>query len=500
MPFRNLIYILQAEQYDVKRFIKWALWNIAAWITFRKIEVRQKIDWTLKAKILFTASWMIAACIIIMIFWLTQALLIVVAGALLIFIFSPLILLAALILIWPLDFLAKLWIVRKAKRRLKKFPDLKIIGITGSYGKTTMKEALSSLLSAKFKILRTPENINTAVGVAKIILKKLRPEHEIFIVEMGAFKKGDIKKLCRLAPPAISILTGINEAHLDRFGSLKNTIEAKFEIVKFMRKNGIAYLNSKNKLVLENFSRFCEGKNVKFYPSLDITLSGQTFPTYVEAKVGEHEILMNGEKDKYEIRNTQWLDETGGFSFEILKNTQKLLEAKTKILGSYILDTLLCAVMIAESLGVDPVLIAERIPQIKPIEHRLCPIQGANNVLVIDDAYNGNPDGAAEAMETLKRFKNRRRIYITPGLVELSGKSAEIHEKLGLHLAQCADIVIFIKNSATPFIEKGLLKGRFEKENIVWFKTAQAAHAELGSLLQPNDVVLFQNDWPDQYF
>jgi len=175
----------------------------------------------------------------------TIALLLILALFLLNFI-TPLVVFSAsffsFLLLWPI----KKAIVILAEKRIKKAKNLLVIGITGSYGKTAVKEILSFILADFFKVLKTPANCNTELGIASLIMKKLRASHEIFVVEMGAYKQGEIKKICRLVRPKMAIVTAINEQHLELFGSLAKTQWAKYELVKSLPKDGWAIFNAKN--------------------------------------------------------------------------------------------------------------------------------------------------------------------------------------------------------------------------------------------------------------
>ncbi len=134
--------------------------------------------------------------------------------------------------------------------------------------------------------------------------------------------------------------------------------------------------------------------------------------------------------------------------------------------------------------------------------HRLQPIRSPAGFLIIDDAYNGNSAGVQEAIKVLTHFKDRRKIYITPGLVEIGSAARQVHLEIGRQLASAADVVILIKNSVTEYIESGIMNyksGTDRKPEVFWYKTAPEAHAALKDILKPNDVILFQNDWGDQY-
>jgi len=334
-----------------------------------------------------------------------------------------------------------------------------------------MKETVAEILSQKYKVLKTEENKNTPLGISQLILEKLDNNIDILIVEMGAYQKGDIKTLCDITKPNFSILTGINESHLERFGSIKNTVLAKFEIVVNAVKDAKIILNADNNLIKENYKKYLNKKETFFYSSENNKLS------------------------KYQISNKNFFMDGSGIAFD-LGNFSNL---KISILGEYMLGTTMAGVILAEELGLTKEEIKQGIKNIKPIKHRLQLIKGNNNILVIDDSYNGNTDGVREAIKVLAKFKDKRRIYVTPGLVETGDKNKELHYNIGKQLSSVANVVILIKNSATPFIEQGLLENNFIKENIIFFNSAPEAHQNIQNITKSGDVILFQNDWPENY-
>ena len=160
---------------------------------------------------------------------------------------TPLIVSIIVLLLQPFTVLARNRIINKARAKRKDFKNLLVIGITGSYGKTSTKEFLYSILSSKFKVLKTEKHQNSEVGISQCILNDLKQEHEIFICEMGAYNLGGIKLLCSIAEPKIGVLTGINEQHMATFGSQENTIKAKYELINSLPQDGVAFFNAKNK-------------------------------------------------------------------------------------------------------------------------------------------------------------------------------------------------------------------------------------------------------------
>ena len=251
MIIRNLIYILQIELYDIKSFLKFSYTHLAWW----KLEKRSKVVWTKKASLIYAVS------VVLMLSGIGTAwALFGVQGLVSVFptvIFTPLFISLAVIILKPLDKFLKKRLIRRAKNLLNtRGKNLVVIGITGSYGKTSTREILTAILSESSRAIELPDNINTDVGIADFILKnsKTFEGNGIFIVEMGAHERGDIKNVCDLVSPEYSILTGINESHLERFGSLENIISAKFELPEATQKSSILNFDDSN--ILKNYKKF----------------------------------------------------------------------------------------------------------------------------------------------------------------------------------------------------------------------------------------------------
>ncbi len=459
------LYLLQLENYELGRYfvllLKKGLWPS------KRGEQRKDLVWTMKARLLFTLAFLTQLILLAAsIYFIIQNglsvlsilyLVLCIAAVFFYFILYTI----YVILLLPIDFFAKQIVVTRARLKVKKLKDLKIIGIAGSYGKTTMKEVLNQVLSEKFKVESTPESVNTPVGIARWVLNKIDESVEIAIVEMGEHYKGDVEQICKIAKPDIAVVTGINEAHLERMKTLNNIVATIFEIVSNTKEAGMVVVNGDDRLVMGNYQKFI----------------------WPDHKLQEYKV----ESIKYKVFDQEkllWVVE--------FENIGKL---EINLLGEYALGDVDAAIKIAESLGMTNQQIISGVKNIKPVEHRLQPIKSSGDVLVVDDAYNGNPAGVAEAIKVLSRFTSRRKIYITPGLVEMGKNSAEVHKEIGKQLAGVADVVILIKNSVTPWIAEQILN----KAKVIWFNTAQEAHAELKNILKPGDVILFQNDWGDQY-
>lgn len=168
---------------------------------------------------------------------------------------SPFIFPALIFALEPATIIWRNRILKRAAQKRRSFKNLKVVGITGSYGKTSTKEFLATILSGRFKVLKTKEHQNSEIGIARCILNELKPEHEVFVVEMGAYQTGGIRLLCDIARPQIGILTGINEQHMSTFGSQENIIKTKYELIENLPKDGVAFFNGKNRYCRELYER-----------------------------------------------------------------------------------------------------------------------------------------------------------------------------------------------------------------------------------------------------
>ncbi|MDO8582821.1 MAG: UDP-N-acetylmuramoyl-tripeptide--D-alanyl-D-alanine ligase [bacterium] len=466
---RYHIALLQLEQYDLGRYF-----GVLARRYSVNADMRQKAVWTTKLKAITLIAATLATAVTGFTFYYASAIAAAIIAIISLLVFPAYLALAVLVTL-PLDAFAKGRVLRKARRKLAQLPNLKVVAITGSYGKTTMKAVLAAVLTERFATLATPESVNTPIGIARFVLEKVSAETEVLVVEMGAYRMGDIRELCALTPPDVAVLTGINEAHIERFGGIANTVRAKFEIVRYAKKEAAAVLNIEDKRVRAEY-----GKN----------LTGHTAIFYGDVV---------GDAARYGITDVRFELDGLRQSFSLINEHGEAYRLTTPLLGGYAPATLMGAVCVAETLGMTRTEITHGVAMARPVAHRLEPFNAANGILVIDDSYNGNPDGAREAVRVLARFKNKRKIYVTPGLVEMGSRSAEIHRSIGTDLAAVADIVILIKNSATGAIAEGLKAGEFKNQDILWFDTAIDAHAALPAILKSGDVVLFQNDWPDNY-
>jgi UDP-N-acetylmuramoyl-tripeptide--D-alanyl-D-alanine ligase len=356
-----------------------------------------------------------------------------------------------------------------AKLKLKKFPNIIRIGITGSYGKTSTKYILNTILSENYSVCITPHSFNTPMGITRVVLDYLKPNHDVLIIEMGAKQMGDIRYLCDIVNPQYGILTSVGSQHLATFGTLENIKKTKNELIKALPpENGLAIFNGENQKCLELYK---ECKINKKY----ISLSDQS--AYVTAK-------------NIKISNK-------GISFTLVIEGNEV-ECKTKLLGHHNLENILMCVALAYNLGLTLEQIRVGISKLEPINHRL-ELKKENDLTILDDSYNSNVEGSVCALEVLKLFEKGKRIVVTPGLVELGNKEKEENRNFGRNLADVADYVIIVNKTNKDEIMAGLLEKDFMEENIIPVNTIIEAKLKLKDIAKKGDVILFENDLPDNY-
>lgn len=475
------LYILQLDEYDIFRFLK----------KLPKVKKGKKLVkslvWTTKIKLIYLLSFFQ----ILLISWLIANLNLFFFGFVLFvglqLFFIPLVL--SVIILFPIDYVFKKIIIQNAKIKIKKHTNLKIIAIAGSYGKTTFKEILYTILSQKHKVLRTPENINTPIGISRLINKTLNDSHEILIVEMGEYFRGDIKNLCQITQPDISVVTGINEAHYERLKNMETTISTIFEVVKYAKKDALIVLNSDDKNIIKNYQN--EAKALT-------NLSNDRYTKRLVEK--SKKIIFYGKNDsKIYVKNIILDTQNLKTDFELFENKKFINSYSIPIIAEYGVYDLVGAIEIALELKMPWSFINQGIKKIKPVPHRLnVKYNQKTNITIIDDTYNTNPEGLKYAINLLKQF-NGRKIYITPGMAEAGTASKDIHTDLAKMLTEVADMVILIKTSSSMFILEGLKKYKFNNENIKIYNHQQEVYDDMDNFSKSGDVILFQNIWPESY-
>ncbi len=384
--------------------------------------------------------------------------------------FLPLLVAIAHFLCVPIEEGIKRRYFNQAKRILAERDDLIKIGITGSYGKTSSKFVLGSILSEKFDVLITPHSYNTPMGITRVAREMLRPSHEVFVAEMGARYVGDIDELCDLVAPTIGLLSSIGKQHLETFGSLENIANTKFELIANLPADGAAFFNGDNEACVQLSKRNVAVRDRLLY---GLHAREQVYMRAVDISVSSQ-----------------------GSRFTLICEDGASIACKTRLLGEHNILNVTGGAAVARYMGLSMEQIAVGIRRLEPVEHRLQLIPGA--VTVIDDAFNANPDGAKAAMEVLRAFDGRR-IVVTPGMIELGAEEEAQNEAFGEQIAMSADFAILVGKKRSVPIVRGMEKREFPKENIFVVSSLDEATVVLSHLAVNGDVVLFENDLPDNY-
>jgi len=456
-PYKLQLQILQQGEYRIASFLKWIFHNFFK----RKLENKKKLVFSPKAKTILVLSLALSILTILVLIFLFG-----IVGFILglILSFQPYIFLTVSVFVLiPFEAIMRGRIKGEGINKLAALKNLTVIGITGSYGKTSVKEFLYAILKSQYQVLKTPESYNTVLGIAKVIDLELDDSYQFFVCEMAAYKRGEIKELAGMLKPKYAILTGINEQHLEMFGSLENTVAAKFELVDAIPEDGFVVINGDNDLVKENVGKY--KKNFVVYGLGDFAFSAKNI------KISEE-----------------------GTVFDLLLDS-KVYPCRTALIGRSQVENIVAAAAMAFSLGVKPAKIVEAIGNLSPVRHRL-EFRSRENMLIIDDAYNSNVTGFKEALHLLENFKDRSKIIVTPGIVDLGGKTTEIHQGLGALAEKICDAVILVGKSDRT---KGLALGVTNQKKLHWINSISDLSTVLKNLNFKNPVVLLENDLPDNY-
>lgn len=420
---------------------------------------------------------------------------------------QPYICIIANIINHPIEEAINNYYINDAKRLLKTLtPDITVIGVTGSYGKTSVKYHLNALLKEKFDVLMTPESYNTPMGIVKTIRGSLKPTHEIFICEMGARHVGDIKEICDIVNPRHGIITSIGPQHLETFFNMENIQNTKFELADALPDSGMLVLNGDCEYIVEHVKK-CEKKykNITYYYTED---NGSAFTAADDNGKSCNEAYDNG-TDFNTPGNDKCCNVEGyraedikvsafGTEFRVVTPDGDECTYTMRLVGMNNVINVLGGVSIAHKLGIPLKDLTVPIRRIEPVPHRMCLIE-RGNVTIIDDAYNSNPVGSKAGVETLSMFDGVR-ILITPGMVELGEKEDDYNYKFGTYAAKCCDYILLIGKKHTEPIYKGALSEGFPENRIkVYGQLEDALNFAYSINDDRHKFILLENDLPDNY-
>lgn len=383
-------------------------------------------------------------------------------------ILSPIFCVFANCINFPIEFLNRKRYINDAKKILKNMPNLTVIGVTGSYGKTSVKNFLVKTLSSKYEVLTTPKNYNTTMGVVKTIRENLKPIHQVFVCEMGATKLGDIKEICDIVNPTIGVITSIGPQHLESFKSIDNIIKTKFELADSVQKNnGVLFLNYDNEYILHH--------------KVDM----KTISYGIENTDLDY--------NAYDLHST-----SKGLTFKMLDNKKQEFEFKTQLIGRHNITNMAASIAVANYLDIPFNKIVLSIKDIKSVEHRL-QLLPHGDFTIIDDSYNSNPVSSKSAIDTLEEFEGIK-ILVTPGLIELGTNEAKYNFELGQYASNKCDYIFIVESKNSKSILEGAISNNFDKERIFKVDTPQDAIKEITNMpIHDKITVLLENDLPDNY-
>ena len=401
-----------------------------------------------------------------------HAVLVIVLAALAVIQLSPLTTVLANLILSPVQNAINRTYLRRAQHRLRDVQPL-VIGITGSYGKTSTKYLLEHLLAGHRRVLKTPLSYNTMMGVCRVINENLEADTEVFIAEMGAYRQGDIKELSDFVHPTIGILTAIGPQHLERFKTIDNIQATKYELIEALPASGVAIFNNDDPRCRALAHRTTHVRVMRY----GLQTAGQGLDLWAE------HIAMGPE----------------GLSFTMVSQDGRRVAVRTILLGHHNVLNILGASCAALAIGIPLLDLAKAIQELPPVPHRLQLLDNGSGVTVIDDSYNSNPIGATEALEVLGSFTTGQRILVTPGMIELGPLEAQLNEALGAKAAEVCDYVVLVGVERTKPLVAGLKAKNFPPEKIRVVRDLKGATIVLPTIVGVGDTVLFENDLPDLY-
>jgi UDP-N-acetylmuramoyl-tripeptide--D-alanyl-D-alanine ligase len=463
----TLIYMLQSTEYQVKPYLRW-YWRTSDFnqVMYRRKLHRTKIATVLLLILMLGMTLQIMAGVTLVWLWNNQglnggwqfglALLISYPVVWAYLIVLPLVL-GRIFIIWPRDCIY----IMQSRKIFRDHPGTKI-AVAGSYGKTSMKELLLTVLREGKRAVATPANKNVASSHAKFA-HTLKGNEEVVIIEYGEGRPGDVARFSKTTAPNIGIITGIAPAHLDHYPSLDAAAKDIFSLADCLHDENI-YVN---------------GESPAAKP-------------YIKKS---HEVYTSSGVLGWQVSKIKSSIE--GVSFE-MKKGKKTLRLQSGLLGMHNVGPLALVAGLADKLGLGTAQIEAGIANSVPFEHRLQP-RAVSGAWIIDDTYNGNIDGVRAGLSLLKSLDARRKIYVTPGLVDQGKETERVHVEMGELIADAKpDSVVLINNSVTRFIKRGLEQGNY-KGGLVIEDDPLQFYTNIDHFVAAGDIVLMQNDWTDNY-
>ena len=389
-------------------------------------------------------------------------------SAAVVFAVLPLVLIAANAALMPYEGAVQRGYEAEAVARVKAVHPF-IVGITGSYGKSSTKAMLAHILQFDGPTLAASGSINTLMGITRHIREELVFGHRYMIVEMGAFKTGSIRRLCQLTPPSAGLVTAVGDMHLERFGSLDEIVRAKSELAQAVPPGGwlVANADSPGALQIANAATHCR-----------VLLYGET---------SAGELATRLENISFSKQGTTF----------VLRTKDRAYECFTPLLGRPIILNLAGAFTLANALGVDPDIAVAAMRTLKPVSNRLEVVE-EHGVIWIRDAYNSNQVGFRAALEVVGAMPVARRFLATPGVIELGPMQFDVNRALSREASLVCDSTLIVADTnREAFIAGHREEGR--EARLVMVANRAEAFRWLRETVKDGDAIILENDLPDLY-
>lgn len=360
--------------------------------------------------------------------------------------------------------------IQKALRKMREYKNIIVIAVSGSYGKTSTKEYIAQVLARKFTVVKTPASNNTPIGVASTILRSINESTEIFVVEMGAYKRGEIAQLTKIVRPSISVTTAISDQHISLYGNLLNVIESEYELIDALPKNGLALFNGDNPLMQELIKK------------VNNTLAKKSLKKIIYQRFTQ-------KPNKYiSIGATNVLPSEEGVAFDaILKG--KVFPCETKLFGNHVIENILPAIYLADKMGMSTKEIQQAVKKLTPPAQTLVKKQLQKNLIGIDDTFNASPESVISAMNYLSLYKKKKFFVLSP-LIELGKEAKARHYQIGFTASTTCSVLFVLNNNFSKEILRGVKDGKGNCK--VVFCRAEKATTEIAHTGKMGDVVLFE--------
>ena len=467
------VHMFQQNGYKNKVHAKWVLSNYGRHFTkcFAEGKAKKPLVYTPRVirLLITTVLWFFIICLLNRFFGNDVSLLVI--ALVYTFVIAPFAPIISNIINQPIERSIAKGFKDKAIKSLSEMKDIKVIGVTGSYGKTSVKFYLKELLSAKYEVLATPESYNTPMGVTRTINEMLRPTHQIFICEMGARNVGDIKELCDMVHPDYGIVTSIGEQHLESFKTVSNIQGTKFELADAVfEKTG-----DEGRIFLNYDSEYASSYN-KYEGAVRYSIKGAGNYNASGISTGRN-----------------------GTAFTVTAPDGSSESFSMRLIGEHNVINVLGAIAVSHSLGIALKELVLPVRRLAPVEHRLNLISQGDMTL-IDDAYNSNPSGAKAALETLAMFTDDIRVVVTPGMVELGEKQESLNREFGSRIAENADYAVIVDNANTEAIRAGLNDSSYPGDRIYVASSFTDAMSYVRRIPgEKHKTVLIENDLTDVF-